>query len=91
MVQLAPVGFDRKNKASPPAKPNVIAVAVRADYRLEASRWAGKVHDNLAARKMDSPLELSRSDAQGFFVDGVPIHTTSFDVPKQIGLVRGGW
>jgi uncharacterized protein (UPF0371 family) len=81
MVQFTPTGFDRKDKASPPAKPHVIAVAVSAHYRLKASRCLGKVNDNLAAAKMNPTSVLARSDEKRFSVDGIPIDTSSLDVP----------
>src|SRR5208282_172956 len=62
MVQFAPVGFDRKDKASPLAKSHVVAAAVSAHYRIKASRRSGKVNYDLAATKMNPPSVLARSD-----------------------------
>ena len=77
MVQFAPVGFDRKDKASPPAESHVVAVAVSAHYRIKASRRPGKVNYDLAATKMNPPSVLARSDEQRFSVDGIPIDSCS--------------
>jgi hypothetical protein len=49
------------------------------------------VYNNLAATKMNSALVWARSNEQRFSVNGIPIDTTSLDVPKQVALVQDGW
>jgi hypothetical protein len=90
MVEFSRLGFDRKDKAPPPAIPLVIAIAVSAQNRRKASRGARQVQHHLAGGKMNSPLVLVRSDAQWFFVDGIPVDATLPRVYKQVSLVRDG-